>query len=204
MSACAHLEAPFRAPAQSTQLPQNITRHRTLRRALSALPSVSPVKNPSLVPHLRHNDHFCAPVCKWETLLLLLPKWEILITLPQQQGLSDEKHVFPAHSSLILVFPIAFPHTQKKKKNLKNALASNSTIESHSSITLLSLSVCAFHRKHAQFNDSSLAGCVPCHCSHTPAKIAFLSTTPSLPQKVTDAIFWIVSLGSTRCGDPAL
>ncbi|KAH0501571.1 Protein FAM171A1 [Microtus ochrogaster] len=131
--ACVHMEAPFQAPAQSTQLPQNITRHRTLRRALSALPLVSPVKNPSLVPHLRHNDHFCAPVCKWETLLLLLPKREILIILPQQ-GLSDEKHVFPAHSSLVLMFPIAFPHTKKPKtwKMLMLVTAqSNPTAASH-------------------------------------------------------------------------
>lgn len=109
------MEAPFRAPAHSSQLPQSITQHGTLRQASSALPLVSPVKNPSLVPRLRHSNHFCAPVYKWETLLLLLPRWEILTILSQHQGLSNEKHMFPAHSSLILVFPIAFPHTKKPK-----------------------------------------------------------------------------------------
>lgn len=71
--------------------------------------------------------------------------------------------MFPAHSSLILVFPVAFPPTKKPPEILGNALASNSMLKSHNSVTLLSLSVCAFYRKHAKVNDSSPAGFVPFH-----------------------------------------
>lgn len=71
--------------------------------------------------------------------------------------------MFPAHSSLILVFLVAFPPTKKSPEILGNALASNSMLKSHNSVTLLSLSVCAFYRKHAKVNDSSPAGFVPFH-----------------------------------------
>lgn len=121
------------------------------------MPVVSPVKNPSSVPILNTT----ALLCTSEQVGTPPAQVGSLVTLPQHPGLGNEKHMFPAHSSLILVFPVAFPPT--KTEILGNALASNSVIETHNSVTLLSLCVRASYGKCAKVNDSSPAGFTPFH-----------------------------------------